>query len=78
MSEYLYLNANSRRARYKLPASAKCCIEHLPNRRGFLPQRYVYRVPVVDFDPRILGGSYHGKISKARVIEANVRECWSH
>ena len=74
--EYIYLRANSDRARKKLPVSAACCYEHMPKRKGVYSCRYVYRVPVADFDERLIGGGYHGRISKARVILENVRECW--
>lgn len=73
--EYVWLNANSKRARRKLPASAECFVEH--RRMMGLGGRYVYRVPVADFDPRILGGGYHGKISRARVNLDMLQRCWS-
>ena len=73
---HIYLLANSQRARNKLPASAVCYTEYLPKGRGVLPSRYVYRLPMADFYPAMIGGSYHGKISKARVVEENTRKCW--
>jgi hypothetical protein len=72
-AEYVWLNANSKRARDKLPASAECFVEQ--NGKG-LGGRYVYRVPIADFDPRILGGGYHGKINRARVKQDMLLRCW--
>jgi hypothetical protein len=74
-AEFVWLNANSARARRKLPASAVCFSEH---RNGSIfKARYVYRVPAADFDPRLIGGGYHGNISKARVNPEWLMRCWA-
>lgn len=74
---YVWLNANSRRAEARLPASAVCYTEWLPNGRGLMPSRYVYRVPAGDVHAGLFGHSYRGKITRARVVEANAMRCWS-
>lgn len=75
-TSYVYVRAQSDRARRRLPRAAVACFEHMPKARGVYPRRYVYRIPIDAFAENLCGGSYsEGRISRARVVEANVREC---
>jgi hypothetical protein len=74
-AQFVWVNANSHRASRKLPISAVAYSEWRDN--NLFKSRYVYAIPAADFDARILGGGYHGKISKARVNPAWLHKCWA-